>query len=371
VNPSLRFPEQMSAFIVASTQQQRQPLQGQLRAAHGHPQGVLSYAEPLRHRQPLQGESSPKLSYSEKFATSFTAGAAAALSARAWRLRRHSNANVVMVLSPPDTFQALVEKGEANSKMSVAKTLHSSFMGGCYVGMSGLLSLVIAGNLTPGNLTAQVVLFAALFPINLLLVLQSGGQLFTGNTASMSMGFFEGKLTLRQVLKNWLVSYAGNIAGCCTIAFVASYLGLLSAGGTMDMAIRVAARKCSFTFGQTLVKGIMCNWLVCMAVWLAASAQDLTSKMVGIWFPISMFIMIGFEHSVANLFMLPAGILAGAPLSVADVIMKNLLPVTIGNAIAGVLIIGAGFSFSFGKIGSSWGGSFRGIVKKLSGSSSE
>lgn len=236
--------------------------------------------------------------------------------------------------------------------------------------MSGLLSLVIAGNLMPGNLTAQTVIFASLFPINLLLVLQSGGQLFTGNTAAMSMAHYEDKVTLRQVLKNWLVSYAGNVIGCCLLAFVAGYVGLLSAG-TTDMAVRIALKKCSTSFGVTMVKGMMCNWLVCMAVWLASSAQDLTSKMVGIWFPISMFIMIGFEHSVANLFMLPAGILAGAPLSVADVIMKNLLPVTIGNAIAGVLIIGAGFSFSFGKIGSSWGGSFRGIVKKLSGSSSE
>jgi formate/nitrite transporter len=271
-----------------------------------------------------------------------------------------------MVQTPPQTFQTLAEKGETFAKMSALKTLWSSTMGGCYVGMSGLLSLVIAGNLSPGNLTAQVMIFAALFPINLLLVLQSGGQLFTGNTASMSMAYFENKVTVPCCLRNWLISYTGNIIGCCTLAFVASYLGLFS-GGAQDMAIRVAVRKTSATFGQTLVKGMMCNWLVCMAVWLATSAQDLGSKMVGIWFPISMFIMIGFEHSVANLFMLPAGLLAGAPLSISDIIFKNLIPVTIGNAISGTVIIGAGFSFAYGRLGAGSAGSFRGIANKLSG----
>lgn len=269
-----------------------------------------------------------------------------------------------MVQTPCETFQTLVAKGEANAKMSGLKTLHSSFMGGCYVGMSGLLSLVIAGNLFPGNMTAQVVVFASLFPINLLLVLQSGGQLFTGNTASMSMAYFEGKTTLDQVGRNWVLSYAGNIAGCVMVASVARYLRLFGAG-TADMAIKVALRKCSASFAVALVKGMMCNWLVCMAVWLATSAQDLSGKMVGIWFPISMFIMIGFEHSVANLFMLPAGLMSGAPLSILDIIVKNLVPVSIGNAITGTIIIGAGFSFSLGKLGEGSAGSFRGIAKKL------
>eukprot|EP00930_Biecheleria_cincta_P018425 TRINITY_DN1435_c0_g2_i1.p1 TRINITY_DN1435_c0_g2~~TRINITY_DN1435_c0_g2_i1.p1 ORF type:complete len:347 (-),score=44.73 TRINITY_DN1435_c0_g2_i1:62-1102(-) len=340
----------MSAFALASSERQGQTLQGQFRAVHGHPRRMLSYAEPLHHREPLRGELPPKMACTEKLATGFTAGVAMALSARTWRLKRHCQSKVVMVKSPPETFQSMVEKGESNAKMSVLKTLHASIMGGCYVGMSGLLSLVIAGNMMPGNLTAQTVIFASLFPINLLLVLQSGGQLFTGNTAAMSMALYEDKVTLRQVLKNWFVSYAGNVIGCCLLAFVARYVGLLSAG-TTEMAVRIAMKKCSATFGVTLVKGVMCNWLVCMAVWLATSAQDLTSKMVGIWFPISMFIMIGFEHSVANMFMLPAGILSGAPLSLADVLFKNLLPVTVGNAIAGAGVIGAGFSFSFGKLG--------------------
>lgn len=315
-------------------------------------------------RADLPRQNVPVLPHDE--APSFTTGAAAcmagfgiAIAAKAPRLRRR--AGMSLVQSPPETFATVVAKGEANSKMSNLKTLWSSFMGGCYVGMSGLLSLCIAGNLFAGNPTAQTVIFASLFPINLLLVLQSGGQLFTGNTANMSMAFYENKIPFSRVLNNWVVSWIGNLLGCGSLALAASYCGLFTAG-TADMAIRVIIKKTSFTFGQTVVKAIMCNWLVCMAVWLATSAQDLASKMVGIWFPISMFIMIGFEHSVANMFMLPAGLLSGAPVSIATAWWKNLLPVTIGNLIAGTVIIGAGFSFAFGKLGSGQRGSFTGLM---------
>merc|ERR1711941_12255 len=120
-------------------------------------------------------------------------------------------------------------------------------------------------------------------------------------------GLVRKEVKFSDLVRNWVVSYIGNVLGCGVIALVALYCGLFTAG-TADMGIRVAMKKCHYTFGQTVVKAIMCNWLVCMAVWLSTSAQDLTSKMVGIWFPISMFIMIGFEHSVANMFRLPAGL---------------------------------------------------------------
>merc|ERR1712216_497275 len=105
-------------------------------------------------------------------------------------------------------------------------------------------------------------------------------------------------------------------------------------------------KKCSGTIGQTMMKAVLCNWLVCLAGFLATSAYVLAGKMVGIWFPISTFVAIGFEHSVANMFILPLGIFAGVNLSHWTIWTKNLIPVTIGNFIAGALIIGAGFSFA-------------------------
>ncbi|CAE8618934.1 unnamed protein product [Polarella glacialis] len=277
-----------------------------------------------------------------------------------------SPGSMSLVISPKETYDTIVAKAEYLSKMSLLKTLHAAIMGGAYVGMAGLLSLCIAGNFNSPSTGVTSLVFASLFPVNLLLVLQSGGQLFTGNTATMAMGLIEGKCNLKHLAKSWIVAYIGNIIGCGTLAIVASYTGLLT-GATAELAVKMAMKKCHYTFGQTLVKAIMCNWLVCMAVWLATSAQDLAGKMVGIWFPISMFVAIGFEHSVANFFMLPAGLLAGAPLSVADVIFKNLIPVTIGNTIAGALIIGCGFSFAFGSLGQGERGSFRGLVRLLTG----
>jgi formate/nitrite transporter len=285
---------------------------------------------------------------------------AAAAVARTSRVQRQAAA----VKTPKETYDTLVAKGEYVGNMSVLKISFASVMGGCYVGMAGLLSLAISGNLTGATITVQRTVFAALFPINLLLVLQSGGQLFTGNTATMAMGLIEGKIKKRQAAKVLAVSWIANLMGCGLIALMTVYCHLL-VGGTADMAIATVVKKCSMPFGPTLVKAIMCNWLVCMGVWLSTQAQDMGGKMVGIWFPISMFVAIGFEHSVANFFLLPIGLLAGAPLSIFDIVVKNIIPVTIGNTLAGAIIIGCGFSFMFGSLGQGDKGSFRGWMRGL------
>jgi len=263
---------------------------------------------------------------------------------------------MVLVSTPKGTYEALVDKGVYTSNMGFWKTMHSAFMGGCYVGMAGLLSLAISGNMGAASQVygLQKFVFAALFPVNLLLVLQSGGQLFTGNTATVSMALCEGKVSLLRLMRSWLLSFVGNVIGCGLIALITWYTGLLS-GGTATLAVKTVVAKCSLPFGPTLVKAIMCNWLVCMAVFLATSASDLTGKMVGIWFPISMFVAIGFEHSVANMFLLPAGVLAGGPITIAETWVKNMIPVSIGNAIAGAVVIGMGFAYSQGSLGTAEG----------------
>lgn len=260
---------------------------------------------------------------------------------------------VSSVKTPKDTFDALVEKGVANSKMSTLKVLFASIMGGFYVGMGGLLSFSIAGAM-PATAAANPgfakFVFAALFPVNLLLVLQTGAQLFTGNSAVMAAAHVEGKITLTDVMKSWIVSFIGNVIGCGLLALATAYTGLLTPG-MQELATSTVMKKCGGTLGQTVVKAILCNWLVCLAVFLATSAYDLGGKMVGIWFPISTFVAIGFEHSVANMFILPLGVLAGVKLSFGTIMLKNLIPVTIGNAFAGAVIIGAGMSFAHGKLG--------------------
>jgi len=261
-----------------------------------------------------------------------------------------------LIETPADTYHILAEKGRANSMLPAGKTLHASIMGGLQVGIGGLLCLTVCGNM-PGVAASNPGLvkfvFGALFPVCLVLVLNSGTQLYTGNTATMASAYWEGKISLADVLKSWSLSFVGNVIGCGLMVWVGAYTGLLS-GGCAAMASAVGIAKCGAgagSFGQMLVKGIFCNYLVCMAVFLATQARDMAGRYIGIAVPISTFVATGFEHSVANLFLLPAALVAGSPVSLRDVLMKNLLPVSIGNAIAGSFLIGMSFSYAFGKLG--------------------
>ena len=273
---------------------------------------------------------------------------------------RHVRAPVVvaagesLIFTPAETYHNMAAKGEANSKLSVAKTLHASIMGGLQVGIGGLLCLTVCGNM-PGVAAANPgivkFVFGALFPVCLVLVLNTGTQLYTGNTASMSAAYCEGKVSKADVAKSWALSFLGNIIGCAGLAYAGQYMGLLT-GGTKTMAAAVGVAKCGGgSFGQMVVKGIFCNYLVCMAVFLASMARDMAGRYVGIWVPISTFVATGYEHSVANLMLLPAALLAGADLTMKDVLLKNMLPVALGNAIGGAVLLAASFSFAFGKLG--------------------
>ena len=252
-----------------------------------------------------------------------------------------------------EAYESFAEKGASNAKMSKRKILHQSILGGCYVGFGGLLSLCVAGNM-PGVAAANPglvkMMFAALFPVNLLLILTTGGQLFTGNSATVAAAKWEGTVEWRELFKSWGVSLFGNVVGCSLFAFAAYYAGILT-GGTAALCTSTAMSKCSAGLGQTIVKAILCNWMVSMAVFLAGASNSLAGKMVGIWFPISTFVAIGLEHSIANLFIMPAAMLLKVPLSLGNIVFRNLLPVVVGNAIAGALVVAGSYSYQFGRLG--------------------
>lgn len=257
------------------------------------------------------------------------------------------------VLVPADAYHAFAAAGVKNAKMSTLKILHQSIMAGMYIGIGGLLSLTISGALggiSAANPGVARFTFAALFPTNLLLIHMSGGQLFTGNAGMVSAAACEGRVSLREVARSWALSCAGNVLGCGLFALATAYTGLLS-GTTAAAAAALVGPKCAGAFGPTLVKAIICNWLVCMAMFIATAASDLPGKMVGIWFPISAFVCIGAEHSVANMFLLPLGLLAKAPITLGQALMKNMVPVCLGNAIAGVVLVAMSYSYAFGKLG--------------------
>jgi len=271
-----------------------------------------------------------------------------------------------LVKSPKDAYIAFAEKGMSNAKMHWLKILHQSILGGAYVGFGGLLALSVAGNISGIGFTNPGLVkmtFAALFPVNLLLIVMTGGQLFTGNSSTVAAAKLEGMVYWRELWKSFGVSLIGNIIGCGLFALTADYVGLLK-GGTGALACSTAVNKCAGTFGQTMVKAILCNWMVSLAVYMAGASNDLVGKLVGCWFPISTFVAIGLEHSVANLFIMPCALLLGAKLTVRDVIVKNLIPVLLGNAIAGAVVVAGSYSYQFGKVGKKSRERFREQLKK-------
>ena len=252
--------------------------------------------------------------------------------------------------APKVQYHAMAAGGAAKTKEAVAPNLLSGGLAGAYVSFAAVLSITVAsalGDVSPG---VSKLVFGGLFPIALLHILAGGNQLFTGNTAACAMAYYEGLIDMDALIRNWVVTYAGNLAG--SIAFLEAFkmTGLLT-GSTAKMAAGITAGKIKATFMQQVVKGIFANWLVCLGVFMATGESDLVGKMVGAWFPVSAFVMIGFEHSIANLFLLPLGLAAGADATVMDTITKNIIPVTIGNIIAGAGVFGASYSYLYGALG--------------------
>jgi formate/nitrite transporter len=177
----------------------------------------------------------------------------------------------------------------------------------------------------------------------------------------------EKKLSWGKMFRNWGIVYVFNLAGGLLIAFFMFKSGLFCAGGNMlgAMTVKIAAGKTSLAFGSAFILGILCNWLVCLAVWLNFGADTMLGKMMGIWFPLWLFVTSGFEHSIANMYYIPAGILAKsneifvnlsgatpdalASLTWGGFFLNNLLPVTLGNLVGGGIFVAMAYWFVYKK----------------------
>lgn len=196
----------------------------------------------------------------------------------------------------------------------------------------------------------------SIFPVGLILVLVAGAELFTGNTLMLA-SVLDKKVKASLMLRNWLLVYAGNFVGSVLIAYMMVKSGLFHSGADLlgGVTIKIASYKTTLSFTKALYLGIMCNWLVCLAVWLSYAGKDLIGKMFGAYFPIWLFITSGFEHSIANMYYVPAGIMAKADpvwaaasglseqalasLNWQNFFVNNLLPVTLGNLIGGSILV--------------------------------
>jgi formate transporter len=233
-------------------------------------------------------------------------------------------------------------------------------LAGAFIALGAMFATTITAG-AAGELPFGVtrLLAGLVFCLGLILVVVAGAELFTGNNLIV-MAWAERRVTLGRLLRNWAIVYAGNFVGAvATVGLLFLTKQYTFGNGDVGLAaLNTAELKSSFGFGQALALGIMCNALVCLAIWLTYSARSVTDKILAVIFPITAFVAAGFEHSIANMYFLPIGLLikeegsdgfwtaidkgpADFPdLTVGNVVLNNLLPVTIGNIIGGSLMVG-------------------------------
>eukprot|EP00191_Tetraselmis_sp_GSL018_P005579 CAMPEP_0177603956 /NCGR_PEP_ID=MMETSP0419_2-20121207/15827_1 /TAXON_ID=582737 /ORGANISM="Tetraselmis sp., Strain GSL018" /LENGTH=337 /DNA_ID=CAMNT_0019097839 /DNA_START=159 /DNA_END=1172 /DNA_ORIENTATION=- len=259
---------------------------------------------------------------------------------------------VVGVVSPASAYDRAVGAGTSKAQQPWHKIVVMGIMAGIMIGYGGFLAASIGGacpGLAASNPGLQKMVMGAFgLPFGLLMVLVCGADLFTGNTAVVTAALHEGKVTLRQLFKSWTLSYIGNFIGSLLLVGAVSQAGMFAAGSA---PAQLAVYKTSHTFLETFMRGILCNFLVCIGVWQATAANSLSGKAIGVWFPISAFVAMGLEHSVANMFLIPMGMALGAPVSISQFLTANLIPVTLGNIVGGAIFVGTAYAYIFGRLG--------------------
>ena len=254
--------------------------------------------------------------------------------------------------SPVDTAKAISATAGAKNSANIVNVILLSFLAGAYIAFGGLLAeIASAGMLAAGApVGLEKFVFGAVFPVGLIIVVLAGSELFTGNVMFMTIGVLDGSASVGGLAKNWVLSWIFNFVGALFVAFVLAYMGGLFPADSAfaTKATAVAAAKVKMPFAQAFIKAIGCNWLVCLAVWLANASDDIIGKIVGIWFPIMAFVTIGFEHSVANMFFIPLGLFLGAKgVTWSTMIINNLVPVTLGNIVGGAVFVACIYWFTY------------------------
>ncbi|WP_423410424.1 formate/nitrite transporter family protein [Heyndrickxia sp. MSNUG] len=231
-----------------------------------------------------------------------------------------------------------VEAGMKKASMRPAHTLLLGFLGGAFISFGFLLDIRVIANLPQEWGSFSSLLGGAVFPVGLMLIIIAGGELLTGNMMALPIAVLAKRATLKQLGKNWLLVLVSNFIGAIFVAYFFGHIvGLTETGVFLTKTVAIAEAKIDETFFKTLISAIGCNWLVCLGVWLAFGADDIGGKILAIWFPIMAFVAIGFQHVVANMFVIPAAIFAGH-FTWGDY-LANFVPVFIGNAIGGGVFV--------------------------------
>lgn len=269
--------------------------------------------------------------------------------------------------SPAEAVEANIKGAEGKVSLSIGKMILLGMLAGAFIALGGAASSTAAHGITDVGLARA--LSGVIFPVGLMMVILLGGELFTGNCL-MIMAVLDKRVTWGRMLRNLAVVYFSNLAGAVFIAVLLIFSGNpnYSVGLLGAYTIKVAAGKAGISAIQGITSGMLCNFLVCVAILMAAAARDIAGKIWAVFFPIAAFVIGGFEHCVANMFYIPAGMLAAmnpeyvakaqevCGVSAEQIRLLNgwngvcsLLFVTVGNVIGGMLLVGIPLFFVYKK----------------------
>ncbi|MCX5670962.1 MAG: formate/nitrite family transporter [Planctomycetota bacterium] len=290
------------------------------------------------------------------------AGAAIALDRVAQEIKDHATRPEDFEHRSPQHVAEMVTKGIGVKKATVSllNVLVLGVLAGAYIGFGAAMATLV------GHDAAKVVgvgigqvLVGSVFSVGLMLVVIAGAELFTGNNL-MITSVLGNEYGWGRMLGRWGVVFAANFIGSVLLAYIMyeSNLWKMAGGAVGAKAVGIAYAKVNLSFGEAFFRGIGCNWLVCLAVWMALAAKDVAGKVLAIFFPIMAFVALGYEHCVANMYFIPMGLfLKSAGVAAADLNLEsltwarfltvNLLPVTLGNIVGGAIFVGSAYWYAF------------------------
>lgn len=252
------------------------------------------------------------------------------------------------MLSPKEIAIKYSQVGAEKTKLGIGKLFLPAILAGVFIAFGAFGSQVVS--IDAGKSLGKF-LSGLVFPVGLMMVVMTGAELFTGNNL-ISLSVLNKKATLTGMLKNWAVVYLGNLAGSILVALLLTYSHSYSLfdGRLAEAVVTTGQNKVLLSFSDAFLRGILCNILVCIAVWVSFAAKDAVGKVVGLFLPIMLFVISGYEHCVANMYFIPAALLVsqeyGIPsdsLTWGHFLTKNLLPVTLGNIVGGAGVVAGGY----------------------------
>jgi formate transporter len=248
---------------------------------------------------------------------------------------------------PAEIARRIETAGQAKAEMALLPLAMLSVLAGAFIGLGAMLSVMVRADASLG-FAASTFLGGLTFSLGLLMVVVAGAELFTGNNL-LVMAWAEGRICTAQVVRNWVIVCLGNLfgaAGLACLVFASGHTDL-NGGAVGQKVVHIALAKQSLSFWSAFLRGVLCNILVCLAVWMAMGGRSVADKSVAIVFPVMAFVAAGFEHSIANMYLMPqalllqaSGVMADGPAVTLGGMLGNWVPVILGNLVGGAGLVG-------------------------------